>query len=233
MNNLDQVPTITNDKDGSVLALVDQGVFLSSSPGQAGALAEPLSVFLPSFYLAIYCVTNGQYRRFAQDTKRPMPYFEVVPGVERLWFPEGADHQPVHFVTFREASAYCDWAGLRLPTALEWEKGARGVDGRAYPWGNQWDEHKCCRTQAPPFGTADVFAFPEGRSPWGMYQMIGNVGEWCSDDSSEGGIVYGWPGIEPESFKIGATSYRPTERGRDRQFVRLLGIRCAKNASAA
>jgi formylglycine-generating enzyme required for sulfatase activity len=123
-------------------------------------------------------VTNAQYAPFVQATFRTPGHWEARKP------PRGKADHPVVNVSWDDAVAYCDWlAGVtgkpyRLPSEAEWEKGARGTDGRIYPWGDEWDAGRCNTEEAGVGDTTPVGAYPRGRSPYGLLDMTGNVWEW-------------------------------------------------------
>jgi len=186
-----------NPTDETVLLLVPGGKFLAGGPGSNEGPGKPFAVELPAYYLGITPVTSAQYARFLTE-RRPSDSdvqkwilldsdcFVRKSGSGYEAYGDKADH-PVVQVSWSGAEAYCRWAGLRLPRELEWEKAARGVDGREYPWGNEWDASKCRNGQnRSSETTCGVWGYPEGCSVWGHYQMSGNVWEWCADKWDSG-----------------------------------------------
>lgn len=135
-------------------------------------------VFLDSFYLDKFEVTNGRFAKFVEAIQSEPPW-----GFADKETPVLRPDQPVRWVNWMDAIGYCLWAGKRLPTEAEWEKAARGTDGRAYPWGND-----------PPTPAHAVFGLKEGsdtvsaignrdkgKSPYGVHDLAGNLYEWTTD----------------------------------------------------
>ncbi|HET6371125.1 MAG TPA: formylglycine-generating enzyme family protein [Nitrospiria bacterium] len=134
------------------------------------------TVTLPAYEIDEFDVTNAQYRTFIAASGHPSPPYWIGQN-----YPPGKANHPVTFVTWFDANAYCQWVGKRLPSEAEWEKAARGTDGRVYPWG---DKQEVKRANVPPLGLGDttpVDAFKGGRSPYGLYDMSGNVFQWTND----------------------------------------------------
>jgi serine/threonine-protein kinase len=134
-------------------------------------------MFVAEFRIAQTPVTNVEYTEFVQATKHPAPSH---------WFegdvPHGLARHPVTHVDWYDAQAFCAWAGVRLPTEAEWEKAARGVDGRCYPWGNARPDATRLnyRRNVKRTTTTPVDQYPAGASPYGVLDMAGNVWEWAS-----------------------------------------------------
>jgi len=168
-------------RDSSVMVYVPSGKFTMGS--EAGDPDEqPVhEVWLDGFYIDKYEVSWAQYRRSGAPID-PDPQSRKLHVRAPDW--GIVNTQPVLNVTWPEARAYVEWAGKRLPSEAEWEKAARGTDGRIYPWGNEapsferamWKQHP-----ASAESTADVTCCATGASPYGALNMAGNVYEWVAD----------------------------------------------------
>ncbi|MEW6352776.1 MAG: formylglycine-generating enzyme family protein [Pseudomonadota bacterium] len=133
-------------------------------------------VELPAYRIDKYPVTNAQYARFVAATgHRPPSYWENGK------IPAGQELHPVTLVSWYDAKAYAEWAGKRLPSEAEWEKAARGTDGRRWPWGDAMDPRRL-NTYYNVGATTPVTAYPKGASPYGVMDMAGNVSEWTADE---------------------------------------------------
>jgi formylglycine-generating enzyme required for sulfatase activity len=170
------------------------------------------------YWIDKYPVTNEKYRAFVLADGYGNQAYWSSDGwkwktEENISSPEywndtewdKADH-PVVGVSYYEAEAYAKWAGKRLPTEREWEKAARGEDGREYLWGDEFDQEKCNSAETHLKHTTPVTQYPNGVSPYGCYDMAGNVWEWCADwyDKKKGSRVFrgGSWNSEPGSLRV-------------------------------
>lgn len=198
---------VRHEKDGSVLVAVPGGRF----PMGFGSARREVEV--PAFLIGRTEVTNEQYGRFAEATGRPAP--------------KGPPDHPVTDVSWHDAAAYCQWAGLRLPTQAEWEKAAAGPDGRLYPWGDDWRPDLCNSSESGRGMTTPVGFFPLGASPCGALDMAGNVSEWCSDAvDGQARAIRGGNWNSPIGYCLAATP----DLARPDEHADFLGFRVAKDA---
>ena len=159
-----------------LLVLERLGFPLVFIPAGEFVMGEDQSIHLGDYWIGKYPVTNAQFERFVNETKYQCKQdwrSEFTPGKER---------HPVVNVTWHDALAFCKWAGVTLPSEAEWEKAARGTDGLTYPWGNQWDAGRC---NVAELGTTPVDQYPNGMSPYGCYDMVGNAQEWTRSHDKE------------------------------------------------
>jgi len=126
-------------------------------------------VFVDDFYIDLHEVTNAQYKVFLDSTTTEAP-----PKWQNGNYGLGEDGFPVVSVTFDEAAAYAKWIRKRLPTEAEWEKAARGTDGRAFPWGDSFDRALANNGER----LLPIMGYPAGISPYGCFDMAGNASEW-------------------------------------------------------
>jgi iron(II)-dependent oxidoreductase len=158
--------------------LIPAGPFLmGTNLESANEVDKPQrTVNLPAYRMGKYLVTNAQYARFVASTNHRPPSDwkggKIMQGT--LLF-------PVTLVNWFDASAYAKWAGCRLPTEAEWEKAARGTDGRRWPWGNTMDPSRL-NTYYNVGSASNVDTYTTGVSPYGIFDMAGNVDEWVNDD---------------------------------------------------
>lgn len=229
------------DEEGMIL--IPAGTFLMGTPTeQARALAAEhgyheswitcespqQEIYLAAYRIDRYPVTNGQYLVFCQDTGHPFP---------KHWngsHPSDAiRHHPVSRINHPSAQAYAEWAGKRLPAEVEWEKAARGIDGRLFPWGNTFNPDACCwnRTGEGGVTTDPVNAHPSGASPYGVMDMAGNLFEWCEDGPSQyNAYLKGGAWITTEILDLRAAARGNS--GRTNNAAAFYGFRCVKEATS-
>lgn len=158
--------------------LIPSGKFqMGTDLKNADAASHPQhTVSLNAYRIDKYLVTNAQYARFIAATGHRAPSDWKYGKIQ-----QGTLLYPVTLVNWYDASAYAKWAGKRLPTEAEWEKAARGTDGRRWPWGNEMDPARL-NTYYNVGSATNVNAYTNGVSPYGVFDMAGNVDEWVQDD---------------------------------------------------
>jgi len=195
------------------------------------------------FYIDRAPVTNADFKKFLDDAHyHPADDHNFLRDWKNGTYLEGWANKPVTWVSIEDARAYAAWAGKRLPHEWEWQYAAQSADGRLYPWGNDWNPRAMSSTdrghsRRPP---ADVDAFPQGASPFGVLDLEGNVSQWTDeyrDEHTRAAIVRGGASYQPlGSLWYFPQSYRLDEHqkyllmspGRDRAGT--IGFRCVVDA---
>ena len=207
---------------------IPAGTFLMGSPAEDDTpeFETPQhEVYLDAFRIGLYPVTNAQFAEFVWKTDR-------VAAKELLWDgnqpPQDQGKHPVTGVTCYEALAYCQWLSEQtgraytLPNEAQWEKAARGVDGRRYPWGDTWDATRC---HTGPGSFAAVHACA-AQSPYGCYDMVGNAREWTrtlwgvSPREPDQRYAYPWSDDARNDLSAPSTTRRVVRGGRDSKLAR-------------
>lgn len=206
-------------KDGAPMVLVPAGEFLFGDDNRSASLE--------AFYLDKYEVTTSQYAKFLQETDRKKP--------ERWSSVSLADDgdRPIIGVDWHDADAYCRWAGKRLPSEAEWEKAARGTDGRKYPWGNEAPTARHANFNKSSWSgyatLSAVGSYEAGKSPYGIHDLAGNVWEWTGSDYDPNGklkVIRGgsWTDTNKYVRSVYRDSQKPTVASNH------VGFRCAMDA---
>ena len=255
----DEIPTVAiESRPIPVVApkgmvYVPAGEFIMGSDPDVDPMTDELDelpqhkVFLDAYFIDKHEVSNADYTQFVEATGHRNSIFWDNPKFNH-------PNQPVVGVTWGDVSAYAAWIGKRLPTEAEWEKAARGTDGRIWPWGNEFDPTKCNFDDERKFdGHLDGFAmaapvksFEQGASPYGALNMVGNAAEWVADwfdmeyyavspaENPKGPPTSGmgkksWRGA---SWFAGSEQMRCAFREYDDIVAsgQILGFRCAKDA---
>jgi len=234
--------TIVGDDDREMVQIPEGPFTMGGKDGDPDEAPEH-QVYLSTFYIDKKEVTQAEYDRYVRMTKRGKPFIPVFEEDQaKILKPE----LPAIGMSWPDAAAYCKWAGKRLPTEAEWEKAARGEGRRRYPWGNDYEPGR-----ANVDGDEDGFKYlappgslEAGRSPYGLYDMTGNVAEWVADSYDEhyyAKTTYRDPqGPEEGQHKVirgGSWRETPQNARVTKRFQAkmwrtdsTIGVRCAKDA---
>jgi formylglycine-generating enzyme required for sulfatase activity len=200
-------------------------------------------VHIKSFYIDRYPVTNAEFKKFLDSARyHPRDDHNFLRDWKNGACPQGWGNKPVTWVSLEDARAYAAWAGKRLPHEWEWQYAAQGTDGRTYPWGNAWNAAAVpTPDQRREMGApSSVDAYPQGASPFGVMDLVGNVWQWTDevvDEHTRNGILKGGNFYQPQgSLWYFPQAYKLTEHGKyllmapgkDRSGT--LGLRCVVEA---
>ncbi len=164
--------------NANTMVLIPAGAFaMGGREPETPPQEKPVhTVYLAAYRMARFPVTNTEYREFIACTGHRLPLHW-----QRGTYLTGTGSHPVVNVSWVDAQAYAQWRGARLPTEAEWEKAARGNDERPYPWGAHFSQEGRCNCMSSVGTTTPVNEYAEGRSDYGIWDMSGNVYEWCAD----------------------------------------------------
>ena len=222
---------LTSPRDAAALLFVPAALLVPGPPRATAAERQQAERFVKAFYLDALPVTNAQFARFvaATDYQTVVEREHAAEGRDGLtWrspdalgrsLDERMDH-PVVWVYHKDALAYAAWAERRLPTRLEWERAMRGVDGQPWPWGEVFDPTRC---NLNTHGTTPVTAYPDGVSPTGCRDLVGNVWEWLADALPDGRLALMGGSWAEQTLKLGYKQIIVPGDGADD----AMGFRCA------
>jgi formylglycine-generating enzyme required for sulfatase activity len=179
----DQAPAAAQSAPESTeMTAIPAGSFTMGSDQGLDDERPPHQVDLPEYQIDLFEVTNAQFAAFVEATGYQTEGEQAGSG--RVWrdeWAEGEDNHPVARVSWNDAIAYCGWAAKRLPSEAEWEKAARGADALVYPWGNEYVAGRANGRDTGIRGTVAGGSYGDGASPYGVFDMAGNVREWTAD----------------------------------------------------
>jgi formylglycine-generating enzyme required for sulfatase activity len=162
-------------KTSMEMVLILAGDFLMGIDGKDLDQRPLHEVYLDAYWIDLTEITNAQYLACVDDGGcKP-------PGESQYYRKQALSNHPVAYVTWFDARDFCQWAGKRLPTEAEWEKAARGTDGRIFPWGDTPANERLANYDDNVNKTTPVGSYPAGASPYGLQDMAGNVWEWVND----------------------------------------------------
>jgi formylglycine-generating enzyme required for sulfatase activity len=193
--SLTPIPRLIVDQRGAAMVLVPEGEFLMGSDSWSGSEKPSHKVYLDSYYIDQFEVSNSAFVEFLNEVGNQIegiagkahwveendPDLDIFRMNEIWQVAAGRENHPMNEVTWFGARAFCEWRQARLPSEAEWEKAARGTDGRTYPWGESEPTCEMANFASCYYDSVPVDSYPDWISPYGTYNMAGNVHEWTND----------------------------------------------------